>query len=52
VSVSNGLGATELMNSGAKLFESGSPFSSTKRPSEKMPPAALFTPGTRRTTPR
>ena len=49
MSVSNGSGATEETNSGAKAELSWSPSSSTKRTVEKMPPAAFSTPSTRRT---
>jgi hypothetical protein len=50
VSDSNGSGATEVTNSGAKLAFSGSPSSSTNRATEKTPPAALLTPSTWRTS--
>ncbi len=50
--MSNGFGAVDEMNSGAKLELSCSPLASTKRPIEKMPPAAFSTPSTERTRSR
>ena len=52
MSVSKGFWAVDEMNSGAKLELSWSPFASTKRPIEKMPPSAFSTPSTWRTLSR
>ncbi len=47
--MSNGLVASEKTNCGANPWPNGSPFASVIRTSEKIPPSAFATPGTRST---